>query len=105
MLGNGATLFLVNIYKYSEIIKGKPASKFAKNFYTIYLMICKISIFTVIDTRCYVDCCYQGNQAVVIGVVPWLGTFITDLVMIDSSCDNHTPEGYINFNKCRKVHM
>ena len=47
--------------------------------------------------------CYQGNQAVVIGVVPWLGTFITDLVMIDSACDNHTPEGYINFDKCRKV--
>jgi len=39
----------------------------------------------------------------VIGVVPWLGTFITDLVMIDSAYDDCTTEGYINFDKCRKV--
>ena len=62
-----------------------------------------ICITHVIGTGCYVHCCYQGNQAVVIGVVPWLGTFITDLVMIDSACDDHTPEGYINFDKSRKV--
>ncbi|XP_065917423.1 ral guanine nucleotide dissociation stimulator-like 1 [Dysidea avara] len=36
------------------------------------------------------------------GVVPWLGTFITDLVMIDSAHSAYTPEGYINFDKCRR---
>ena len=67
--------------------------------------MCQQIIFTVwvgvvvcigVTWSCY--CCCP--QTPVIGVVSWLGTFITDLVMIDNAHSAFTPEGYINFEKC-----
>ncbi|XP_058864929.1 ral guanine nucleotide dissociation stimulator-like 2 [Acipenser ruthenus] len=36
------------------------------------------------------------------GTVPYLGTFLTDLVMLDTAVKDHLENGYINFDKRRK---
>uniref|UniRef100_A0A8D0HDM4 Ras-GEF domain-containing protein n=1 Tax=Sphenodon punctatus TaxID=8508 RepID=A0A8D0HDM4_SPHPU len=36
------------------------------------------------------------------GVVPYLGTFLKDLVMMDAATQNWLENGYINFEKRRK---
>ncbi|XP_064407889.1 ral guanine nucleotide dissociation stimulator isoform X2 [Latimeria chalumnae] len=41
-------------------------------------------------------------QNVVQGVVPYLGTFLKDLVMLDTAVKDHMENGYINFEKRRK---
>eukprot|EP00112_Aurelia_sp_Birch-Aquarium-sp1_P024992 Seg811.3 transcript_id=Seg811.3/GoldUCD/mRNA.D3Y31 product="Ral guanine nucleotide dissociation stimulator-like 1" protein_id=Seg811.3/GoldUCD/D3Y31 len=42
------------------------------------------------------------REGVVQGTVPYLGTFLTDLTMIDTMFPNKLENGYINFNKRRK---
>jgi len=37
------------------------------------------------------------------GVVPYLGTFLKDLVMLDAASKDELENGYINFDKRRKV--
>ncbi|XP_029769876.1 ral guanine nucleotide dissociation stimulator-like 2, partial [Terrapene carolina triunguis] len=38
-----------------------------------------------------------------VGVVPYLGTFLRDLVMLDTAMKDELENGYINFEKRRKV--
>ncbi|CAI9623496.1 unnamed protein product, partial [Staurois parvus] len=37
------------------------------------------------------------------GVIPYLGVFLTDLVMLDSAIRDQLENGYLNFEKRRKV--
>ncbi|KAG8448538.1 hypothetical protein GDO86_015579 [Hymenochirus boettgeri] len=37
-----------------------------------------------------------------VGVIPYLGVFLTDLVMLDSAIRDHLDNGYLNFEKRRK---
>ncbi|KFM73459.1 Ral guanine nucleotide dissociation stimulator-like 1, partial [Stegodyphus mimosarum] len=36
------------------------------------------------------------------GTIPYLGTFLTDLTMIDAAIPDYLPNGLINFDKRRK---
>ena len=49
---------------------------------------------------CVCDMCPQPS--VVHGTVPYLGTFLTDLTMVDAAFDDHVAGGLINFDKRRK---
>ncbi|MGH0166043.1 UNVERIFIED_CONTAM: hypothetical protein FKN15_069240 [Acipenser sinensis] len=44
----------------------------------------------------------QTHERRVRGTVPYLGTFLTDLVMLDTAVKDHLENGYINFDKRRK---
>jgi ral guanine nucleotide dissociation stimulator-like 1 len=41
-------------------------------------------------------------QAISYGTIPYLGTFLTDLTMIDTAIGDVLPDGLINFDKRRK---
>lgn len=41
-------------------------------------------------------------QTISYGTIPYLGTFLTDLTMIDAAIPDTLPNGYINFDKRRK---
>lgn len=44
----------------------------------------------------------QKPESIVQGVVPYLGTFLKDFVMLDTAVKDHLENGYINFEKRRK---
>lgn len=44
----------------------------------------------------------QRDMGVVQGTIPYLGTFLTDLVMLDTAMKDHVEVGLINFEKRRK---
>uniref|UniRef100_A0A8C1LP76 Ral guanine nucleotide dissociation stimulator n=1 Tax=Cyprinus carpio TaxID=7962 RepID=A0A8C1LP76_CYPCA len=44
----------------------------------------------------------QRDMGVVQGTIPYLGTFLTDLVMLDTAMKDHLEVGLINFEKRRK---
>ncbi|XP_077942470.1 ral guanine nucleotide dissociation stimulator isoform X2 [Gasterosteus aculeatus] len=44
----------------------------------------------------------QRDLGVMQGTIPYLGTFLTDLVMMDTAMKDHTEGGLINFEKRRK---
>ncbi|KAJ6652474.1 hypothetical protein lerEdw1_011510 [Lerista edwardsae] len=44
----------------------------------------------------------QSRRLLFQGVVPYLGTFLKDLVMLDAATRDRLPNGYINFEKHRK---
>ncbi|XP_010213362.1 PREDICTED: ral guanine nucleotide dissociation stimulator-like 2, partial [Tinamus guttatus] len=44
-----------------------------------------------------------SRQLLFQGVVPYLGTFLRDLVMLDAAMKDELENGYINFEKRRKV--
>ena len=41
-------------------------------------------------------------QAISYGTIPYLGTFLTDLTMIDTAISDTVTDGLINFDKRRK---
>ncbi|GCC21394.1 hypothetical protein chiPu_0019864 [Chiloscyllium punctatum] len=45
----------------------------------------------------------QKEMGVMQGTIPYLGTFLTDLVMLDTAVKDHLDGGLINFEKRRKV--
>lgn len=45
---------------------------------------------------------HQRDMGVVQGTIPYLGTFLTDLVMLDTAMKDHLEVGLINFEKRRK---
>lgn len=44
----------------------------------------------------------QGHANVMQGTIPYLGTFLTDLTMIDAAIPDYLPNGLINFEKRRR---
>jgi len=56
--------------------------------------------------RTWMECCgmlaVYRRMPVVQGTVPYLGTFLTDLMMIDSAFRDTTDSGLINFDKRRR---
>jgi ral guanine nucleotide dissociation stimulator-like 1 len=50
---------------------------------------------------CIQNCCISF-QAISYGTIPYLGTFLTDLTMIDTAIGDVVADGLINFDKRRK---
>ncbi len=44
----------------------------------------------------------ENSRAISYGTIPYLGTFLTDLTMIDTAIPDTNPDGLINFDKRRK---
>ena len=44
----------------------------------------------------------ENSRAISYGTIPYLGTFLTDLTMIDTAVPDIVSEGLINFDKRRK---
>lgn len=45
---------------------------------------------------------FPKSQTISYGTIPYLGTFLTDLTMIDAAIPDMLPDGLINFDKRRK---
>lgn len=46
--------------------------------------------------------CLLSFQTISYGTIPYLGTFLTDLTMIDTAIPDFIHDGLINFDKRRK---
>ena len=44
----------------------------------------------------------ENSRGISYGTIPYLGTFLTDLIMIDTAIPDVVSEGLINFDKRRK---
>ncbi|XP_065497933.1 uncharacterized protein LOC135992574 [Caloenas nicobarica] len=64
---------------------------------------CKACDLNQSRARLLLQCCSDRLQGVMQGMVPYLGTFLTDLVMLDTALQDYLEGGLINFEKRRRA--